>query len=206
MSDYKIVGFDVRARPILDLGESKKLGDYLPTKGTGTGPFPATVSDEAWQSSAASTRLGTRARNGIGLFALPDAHYLDPSGVHVAFSIASAHAVILDSETYIYALPESLLHPALGWTLLGYDVSDDRLNRSVFYGSYHKDGLSLKLSEAIYADIDLRFNRYGLLDDEVVALRVAQAFTTYQVDEPSEYIVEPEETPNIPVRVWVQNF
>lgn len=197
MSDfnlYKIVGFDLRQRPVLDLGEPKRLGDYWPTDFPEPLPYPPTISEQTWPRSARLDGLDYPYTNGIDLFWLPDAQFLDRDAVSVAFSLRAADAQILDENSWISPLDEGYLAASLGWRLLGYDVANSCLGYSGFYGFTWKPG-ELRVP---FADLDLVFNRRGLLDNEPTALRVAEVLTR----DPGTK----GHGPFYPVRVWAQGL
>lgn len=171
---YTIIGFDLRKKPLLDLGGHKQLADYWPTDFPQPFPYPATISPQTWLQSKAVEAMKYPETNGVNLFFLPDLARLDLDAVSVAFSMRARDADIFLEKSWILPIDEAFLSAARGWRLLGWDVADDFLGHSAFYGFTWKPG---QLTEVLM-DVDLRFNRHGLLDDEEVALQVAEKFTS----------------------------
>jgi hypothetical protein len=189
---YRILGFDLRRRPLLDLGGPKKLGDYWPTDWPKPFPYPATISSQTWLRSEACENFEHPLLNSANLLWLPDAQYLDGKSISVAFSMRVADVASFEKEGWYLHIDEGFLDVSLGWRLLGYDVVDSYLCFSAFYGFTWKEG---ELA-SILADQDVTFNRRGLLDREADAERLTQLFS---LDEGTA-----SHRPFYPVRVWAQ--
>lgn len=189
---YSIVGFDLRQSPILDLGGPKRLGEHNPTDVPCGPPYQCTISSGPWPRSGAIGALGYPRTNGLDLLWLPDTQAADTGAVSVAFSMKSADAGEIRETSHILDLDEAMLGEAARWTLLGYDVADDMLGYSGFYGFTWKPG---ELSEVLKG-IDFTFNRRGLIDHEATAERIAKRF--------SERVETSSHAPFWPVRVLVQ--
>ena len=191
---YKVIGFDLRKEPILDLGGPRRLGEHCPTDGPVWRAFPPTVTTATWPRSAAVTSMKHPFINGLNFLWLPDAKSADPDAVAVAFSLRAPDAAAFEKSSWILPIDENFLVASLGWRLLGHDVADASIGYSGFYGFTWKPG---ELARR-FAGVDLVFNRNGLIDDEAVAVRVAELFT----QDPGTN----SHGPFHPVRVWVQGF
>jgi hypothetical protein len=189
---YEVVGFDLRQSPILDLGGAKKLGEHWPTDGPAQPPYPATISAQTWPRSAQCASVDHPETNGINLLWLPDAQIVDQDAISVAFSLRSADAAIFEKNSWVLPIDEGYLSPSFGWQLLGYDVADSGLSYSGFYGFTWKPGEMVP----VFAGLDLVFNRYGLIDDEGLAIEAAERLTARMQDD--------NHSPFYPVRVWIQ--
>ncbi len=132
---YKVVGFDLRQAPILDLGRSKRLGEHWPTDHPIRAPFPPTISKQTWPRSPSCENLKHPETNSLGLLWLPDAQTRDCSAISVAFSISNKDAEMFDADGWIMPIDEGHLSESFGWEMLGYDVADAWLEYSGFYGS-----------------------------------------------------------------------
>ncbi len=195
MSDfniYKIVGFDLRKTPILDLGGPKKLGEHWPTDGPARPPYPPTISEQTWPRPSSCEGVDYSQTNGVNLLWLPDAQILDREAISAAFSLRAADAAVFERDSWVLTVDEGYLNPAFGWRLLGYDVVDSYLGYSGFYGFTWKPGQMA----AIFQGLDIVFNRRGLLDDEELAARVGEILTA----DPGTA----SHAPFYPVRVWAQ--
>ena len=95
---WYIVGFDLRQRPVLDWGATRRLGDYWPTDMPEPGVHPATISEIRWPRSAALT-AADMPTNGANLFSLPDLLYLDREAMLAAFSVSETDRKRLQAQS-----------------------------------------------------------------------------------------------------------
>lgn len=190
---YTIVGFDLRKKPLLDLQGPKPLGAYWPTDHPQPFPYPPTISAQTWPQSESVEALRHPDTNGVNLFFLPDIARRDADAISVAFSMRADDAKAFHEKSWILPIEEGFLSSSLGWRLLGWDVADGFLGHSVFYGFTWQPG---ELREML-GEIEVMFNRFGLLDDEAAARAIAAFFS-------SERGVRGH-APFYPVRVWIQD-
>ena len=190
---YKIIGFDLRQAPIVDLGGPKKLGEYWPTDGEPKAPYPATMYRRTWPVSAETKAIDHPERNGLHLLWLPDALILDCDAVSVAFTMRNADAELFDKKSWVSLMDEGFLNESSGWRCLGFDIMDFYLGYSGFYGFTWKPGELTQMFEGV----DLVFNRCGLIDDEALAICASEIFTQNPGTK--------SHAPFYPVRVWVQS-
>jgi hypothetical protein len=190
---YKIVGFDLRQKPLLDLGGPKKLGEYWPTDGPPLPSYPPTISAQTWPQSERCEGVDYPETNGINLHWLPDAQIADANAISVAFSLRTVDAEVFDKKSWVLLVDETHLSESFGWRLLGYDVADSDLGYSGFYGFTWKPGEMLPVFEGL----DVVFNRHGLVDSEALAVEIAARLTAEMIND--------HHNPFYPVRVWIQD-
>ena len=104
----------------------------------------------------------------------------------------AAHADHFERRLGVLPISEAFLDEALGWRLLGYDIGDGLINTS---GFYHFGWEADELAQ-VFPGVKIVFNRYGLLDDEDLAIRLATTM--------AEDLGTRSHAPFFPVKIWVQ--
>ena len=191
---YTVVAFDLRQSPILDLGTSVASTGTWQNDRPAQPPYPPTISQLTWPRSVKCDEVDYPETNGINLLWLPDAQITDRNAISVAFSLRTADAAIFEKKSWVLPIDEGFLNPSFGWRLLGYDVADAWLSRSCFY----QFGLFPKDAASVFEGMNLAFNKQGLIDDEDLAIRIAERLTPD--------IVSHYHCPFYPVRIWVQQL